>query len=63
MAADAPGGWKTTSWSPTTGCERVSAGCDLSHARVPLDHVQRVVEASRTPQPADEHPTAAGVSP
>ena len=111
MAADGLGGWKTTSWNPMTGCDRVSAGCDhcyalafagrlkamgqpryradgdprtsgpgfgltlhpdlvdlprrwrtprhvfvgsmsdLFHARVPLEHVQRVVETMRaTPQ-------------
>ena len=24
--------WKTTSWNPTTGCDRISAGCDHCYA-------------------------------
>lgn len=29
---DAPKEWKTTSWNPVTGCDRVSAGCDNCYA-------------------------------
>lgn len=29
---DGPAEWKTTSWNPTTGCDRISAGCDHCYA-------------------------------
>ena len=37
--------WKTTSWNPTTGCDRISAGCDNCYALMFAERLKAMGQA------------------
>lgn len=57
MTKDTLGGWRTTSWNPTTGCECVSAGCDHCYA---LAFAGRLKERGQAKYQADGDPRTSG---
>ncbi|MBC7920966.1 MAG: phage Gp37/Gp68 family protein [Ferruginibacter sp.] len=49
--------WKTTSWNPTTGCDRISAGCDNCYA---LLFARRLKELGQPKYQRDGDPRTSG---
>lgn len=54
---DGPKEWKTTSWNPVTGCDRVSAGCDNCYA---LAFAKRLKEMGQPRYQNDGDPRTSG---
>lgn len=49
--------WETTSWNPTTGCDRVSPGCDHCYA---LDFAARLKSMGQARYQSDGDPRTSG---